>query len=228
MAGDSVPAGLWINIGSGPGNADGWIGVDGSWQALFAGRPRLARIASRLVRRPVGAWPAGIVRSNLRRRLPFDDESAAVVYSSHTLEHLHRNEAVRALNEMRRVLKRGGVCRVVVPDVHAIVRWYLEKASSAEPEGASDQLMSMMLLRPRSAETRVGLLAQYRRLTDFDSHKWMYDQAGLVRLFRDAGFGRPEPRSWLDSAIDERRLAHVEQRDRVADGAGVCVEAVRD
>ncbi|HEX7136488.1 MAG TPA: methyltransferase domain-containing protein [Vicinamibacterales bacterium] len=225
---NGLPAGLWINVGCGPSVADGWVGVDGSWQAIFAGRPRLAAVAGRVVRRSLGQWPAGIVKSDLRNPLPFADASAAVVYSSHTIEHLHRDEAVHAMMEMRRVLKAGGVCRVVVPDVQAIVRWYLEKANSPEPDAASDQLMSQMLLRPRAHASGGGLLGWYRRVTDFDNHKWMYDQAGLLRLFRDAGFRWPECRGPFESVIDRARLAEVERADRVVDGAGVCAEAIKD
>lgn len=228
MTGDALPSGLWINVGCGPAVADGWIGVDGSWQTVFGGRPRLAALAGRFVGRSLGEWPAGIVRSDLRRPLPFGDATAAVVYSSHTIEHLYRDEAVRALIEMRRVLKAGGICRVVVPDLRAIVGWYVEKATSPQSGGASDQLMSMMLVRPRAATRGGGVLGWYRRRTDFDGHKWMYDQAGLVRLFHDAGFARAECRGFLDSVISRTRLAHVERADRISNGAGVCVEAIRD
>jgi SAM-dependent methyltransferase len=215
---------LWINLGSGPVQTPGWVSLDGSLQALFSGRPRLAAIAGRLTGRPVGQWPAGIVRADLRRPLPFADASAAVIYSSHTLEHLHRDDAIRALCEARRVLRPGGICRVVVPDVGAIVGWYLEKAASADPEGASDQLMSMLLLRSPQPAGGVGPLAWYRRMTDYASHKWMYDAPGLVRLFRDAGFEAPRVCGHLESAIDVARLAEVERADRVVGGAGICVE----
>ncbi len=225
MSGASVPGGVWINLGSGPACADGWISVDGSWQAAFAGRPFVSRVVRRISGRQVGEWPVGIVRCDLRKRLPFGDASAAVVYSSHALEHLHRDEAVAVLREARRVLEPGGICRVVVPDVAAIVRWYLERAE-ADPEGASDQLLSMMMLRPRGADA-AGPLAVYRRLTDFDAHKWMYDGPGLVKLFRDAGFECASARGYLESTIDRERLAQVERADRVVDGAGVCVEGRR-
>lgn len=222
-----VDPGLWINLGSGPVQSPGWVSVDGSWQSLFARRPRLAAIAGRLTGTRVGQWPAGIVRSDLRSALPFADASAAVIYCSHTLEHLHRDDAVRALCEARRVLKPGGICRVVVPDVGAIVGWYLEKTASADPEGASDQLMAMLLLRSRQPAGGVGPLAWYRRMTDYDSHKWMYDAPGLLRLFRDAGFESPRVCGHLESAVDLARLAEVERADRVVGGAGVCVEGRR-
>jgi hypothetical protein len=37
----------------------------------------------------------------------------------------------------------------------------------------------------------------------------------------------PSVRGYLDSAMDASRLAQVERPDRLEDGAGVCVEAIR-
>lgn len=222
----AVSVGLWINVGSGPLRSDGWISLDGSWQAMLGDSPRLAALASWLTGRPTGDWPAGIVRHDLRKPLPFADGSAAVVYSSHTLEHLHRDDAVQVLRDAHRILQPGGVCRAIVPDLAALVQWYHERAAS-DPDGASEQLMSMMLMRSRSSPRSGTPLGLYRQLTNFDAHKWMYDAAGLQRLFRDAGFAEPRVRGYLDSAIEHGRLAQVERADRLEDGAGVCVEAIR-
>jgi len=90
---NGVPSGLWINLGSGPARCDGWISVDGSWQASLGGHPRIAAIAARLTGRRID-WPSEIVRRDLRKKLPFENATGAVVYSSHTLEHLHRDEEI--------------------------------------------------------------------------------------------------------------------------------------
>jgi predicted SAM-dependent methyltransferase len=46
-------------------------------------------------------------------------------YSSHVLEHLSRSDAPRFLSEIFRILKPGGIVRIVVPDLEGIVRGYL-------------------------------------------------------------------------------------------------------
>jgi predicted SAM-dependent methyltransferase len=59
---------------------------------------------------------------DLRNKLPFPDRSCRFVYSSHTIEHLFPDDAIRLLREIRRVLKSGATARIAVPSVeHALV-----------------------------------------------------------------------------------------------------------
>jgi SAM-dependent methyltransferase len=217
-----------VNAGSGPADPRPWINIDGSWQARLAGHPLIARAGSRLLGIDIGHWPRGVRYRDVRRGLGYPDGSLAVVYASHLLEHLYRDEALRFLEDAHRALMPGGVCRIVVPDVEQIVHWYL--AHQREPvetrrEPSSDLLMGLMLLRPKSAGRGAGPLRLARRLADLHEHKWMYDREGLTALFREAGFRCPAPRDFLDSTIPRTALEQVERRDRVADGAGVCVES---
>jgi len=78
---------------------------------------------------------------DLRRGLPLPDGSCDVVYSSHAIEHFDRDGARRFLGECRRVLKPGGIIRLVVPDLEGVVRAYLsclEAARRGDP-GAADR-----------------------------------------------------------------------------------------
>ena len=224
----AVPAGPMVNAGSGPADPRPWINIDGSWQARLAGHRWLARAGSRLLGIEVGHWPRGVRYRDVRRGLGYPDGSLAVIYASHMLEHLYRDEALRFLEGAHRALMPGGVCRIVVPDVEQIVHWYL--AHQREPletrhESSSDVLMGLMLLRPKRAGNGSGPLRFARRLADLHEHKWMYDREGLLALFREAGFCGPSPRAFLDSAIPRAALEQVEQRERVEGGAGVCVES---
>ena len=225
-----IPPGPWLNVGSGPSNAAAWINFDGSWQARVAGHRWLATLGRRALGVDVGHWPKGVRYRDIRRGLPYGHDSVAVVYASHVLEHLHRADTVRFLAHARQLLKRGGVCRVVVPDVHAIVNWYL--ANRDEPKAqktgsSSDLLMGMLMLRGPEAHSRNPFLDIVRRVADLHEHKWMYDQEGLQAVFEEAGFVGPEGRRYLESAIPGEPLAQVERPDRLCDGAGVCVEAMK-
>ena len=227
VAAAAAPPGPRLNVGSGPATADGWTSIDGSWQARLAGHRWLARAASRLFGIEIGHWPQGIAYRNIKRGLGYDDDSVAVVYASHLVEHLYREEALRFLRDVRRALVPGGVCRIVVPDVAAIVGWYL--ANQREPaeqrkQPSSDLLMGMMLLRPDRPRGR-GLVGLVRQWSDLHEHKWMYDQEGLLALVTEAGFADASPRGYLDSVVPREILAQVERADRLCDGAGVCVEA---
>ena len=67
----------------------------------------------------------GVIPCDLRQGLPFTDNSFDVVYHSHLLEHFSKAFAPVFLRDCFRVLKIGGIIRVVTPDLEQIVRVYL-------------------------------------------------------------------------------------------------------
>lgn len=222
---NAIPGGPWLNLGSGQTGAEGWVHLDGSWQTRLSRRPWLARLSARLTGKTAIVWSQRVTYWDAGRGIPYASASAAVVYASHLLEHLYRDQALLLLREASRVLRPNGVCRVVVPDLAAIVRWYLEhREQTPRPaETSSDLLNELLGLRTPSGPGR-GLLGLYRRWTDLDQHKWMYDEEGLAALFREAGFERPVARGYLESDIPRELLAGVEKKERIEGGAGVCVE----
>jgi SAM-dependent methyltransferase len=71
-------------------------------------------------------------RWDARIGLPFSDGTVEACYASHVLEHLSKVEASRLLAECRRVLRPGGVIRIVVPDLEGIARHYLRLLDAAD------------------------------------------------------------------------------------------------
>ena len=62
---------------------------------------------------------------DLRRPLPLPNDSFEAVYANHVLEHLTPAEGARFTAELHRVLKPGGTCRIVTPDLESACREYL-------------------------------------------------------------------------------------------------------
>ncbi len=78
----------------------------------------------------------GVQRVNLLAGFPFQDNFFDAVYSSHVLEHFTPNEALFLIKESIRVLKPGGILRIVVPDLEGSCREYLSilELSDSNPE----------------------------------------------------------------------------------------------
>jgi predicted SAM-dependent methyltransferase len=101
----------------------------------------------------------GVIRHDLRRGLPFPGDSFDAVYGSHVLEHLEPEAGAKLLRECRRVLKPQGIVRIVVPDLEAIARLYLEslaQASAGENHAAFRYDWAMLELYDQSVRTVSG------------------------------------------------------------------------
>lgn len=79
-----------------------------------------------------------VIEMDIRKGLAFEDNSFDVVYSSHVLEHMSKDKAEELVEEMVRVLKPGGILRLVVPDLEAIISNYTK--FKGQLENAHDSL----------------------------------------------------------------------------------------
>lgn len=68
---------------------------------------------------------SGVRQANLLAGFPYANQTFDVVYSSHVLEHFAKDQGQRILRECYRVLKPGGICRIVVPNLESSCREYL-------------------------------------------------------------------------------------------------------
>jgi len=203
-----------------------WVNVDGSWSAWLARKPAIKALVKRLKLIPASTaaleWPSNIVVHDLRKLLPFADASFDAVYSSHVVEHLYRSQAVAMLREAYRVLKPGGLCRNLVPDLRAMIEEYLGQrkimawASGVEDDPAR-QFNQRMFIMPETPPKQRFLYRLYSNSSNFHQHKQMYDADSLKRLMEEAGFVNCQPQPPLQSRIPTIEL--VEKIDRATDGA---------
>jgi hypothetical protein len=73
-----------LNLGCGLNAPEGWLNVDGSFQVLFARKPKIKSLLVNVGLYPRSqadiAWPANVLRLDLRRALPFEEKRFAAVY----------------------------------------------------------------------------------------------------------------------------------------------------
>ncbi|MDX2116499.1 MAG: class I SAM-dependent methyltransferase [Planctomycetota bacterium] len=221
---------------------DGWLNVDGSWAARLAKRPGLLKALQtlKLVPRREGdeGFKSSVFTHDLSKPLPFPEGTFTGVYASHTLEHMWLDEGGRVLRECLRVLKPGGVCRMVVPDLRHIILEYMGQFDFGKDDVYSqvtdevkrtvpraDILNMRLLLRDPTAPRGNLLLKGYRTMKDFHSHKWMYDAESLAYHMKRAGFVEVQERGLHESRIPG--IQDVERPERVRNGVGICVEGLK-
>lgn len=85
---------------------------------------------------------ASVTPWDVRAGFPMDANTLDAVYLSHVLEHFPEEEGGRLAAECHRVLKPGGILRVVVPDLEGICREYLHHVEEIRnaPPGHPDRL----------------------------------------------------------------------------------------
>jgi hypothetical protein len=98
-----------------------------------------------------------VQRCDARGGLPFPDASIDAVYHSHLLEHLDADSARAFLGECHRVLRPGGILRVVVPDLEGIAQAYLRELAVVNAGGDPTLYeWCRMELIDQAARTRSG------------------------------------------------------------------------
>ncbi len=180
-----------VNVGSALSVAPGWINIDGSLNALFAGAPAP-------VLRYVYKWSGSreyytredycrilrthrYIHHDVRYPLPFDDNSVDYVYSSHLLEHLFHKDALRLLNEIHRVLKPGGWARICVPDLaHAIALF---------ADGKTERALEFFFTTCGAGQ--------------FNRHQYMYDSGLLGSALRASGFAEVVRRGFQQGQVPD-------------------------
>jgi predicted SAM-dependent methyltransferase len=123
--------------------------------------------------------------------LPYSSNSFDGVYHSHVLEHLKTEQGRALLAECYRVLKPGGVLRVVVPDLERIAALYLQMHRAAwdgdETAKENYHWMKLELLDQLVRESSGGKMGQYIARHDRPNDEFVFSRLGdEVRRGRSA------------------------------------------
>jgi predicted SAM-dependent methyltransferase len=133
---------------------------------------------------------------DLRKGIPFPDESVSKIYSSHFFEHLTFSEGQNFLDECLRVLTKGGIFSICVPNARLYIEAYLN--SDLDTEKFFDY-------KPAYNNTTKIDYVNYTAYMD-GQHKYMFDQENLIYILESKGMRNVHLREF-DPSID------LEERD---------------
>jgi SAM-dependent methyltransferase len=211
-----------LNLGSGTktsGHA-AVVNVDWSTYLRLRSNPVLRRVAPMLLkgerRERFLSVPDNVVLHDLSKGIPAANGSVDAVYHSHLLEHLDRPVAEQFMAEVRRVLRPGGIQRIVVPDLERLCRQLLGHLAACDDEvGESarhDEYVAELLEQSvrRGAYGMSGTSGPMRLIEKLlvgdarrrgETHQWMYDWANLTALLERAEFESVEVCDYMTSRI---------------------------
>jgi predicted SAM-dependent methyltransferase len=167
-------------------------------------------------RRRFAAIGENVLVHDLSKGIPAESGTVDVVYHSHVLEHLDRDIVPVFLREVVRVLKPGGLHRIVVPDLEALCLAYLESNRKwrSTPGSAAEHDATVAAMYEQSVRKETEGARQQpplrRKLENLffgdarkrgETHQWMYDRVNLAHLLLESGLVNPQVLSFDVSSI---------------------------
>src|SRR5882724_5378895 len=174
-----------LNVGAGSGwQKPGWATTDHKRRALRGG----------------SAWS-----------IDYPDCSFDLLFSSHMLEHIPHFKIDAVISEFNRVMKPGGIVRLLCPDLEVIARAYIEKNSAGFDEllaedktirtdlGSGGMFMNFVV----SGGSDMLVLSRNGECIGGYAHIYAYDFDMLRILLQRHGFGDIRRRGFLESNCAE-------------------------
>lgn len=151
----------YLNIGCGNKFHEDWVNID------------------------IVSYNPNVIEHNILLGLPFETNQFDAVYHSQVLEHIPKESAHSFIAECFRVLKPGGILRVVVPDLENIVSEYQKYLNlciieSNENSEANYEWILLEMYDQTIRNHSGGLMAQYLQKTTITNEEYVLNRIGFV------------------------------------------------
>jgi len=165
-----------VNLGCGLHCSSGWLNIDGSLTSLLGTNMTLL---NKVIYKVAGSSAYysfndfnEVIKNkklywrDLTDKIPLTDNSIDIVFSSHFLEHLTKTKGEQFLNDIYRIMKPGGLVRILVPDLDLAIQKF--------NQGKINETLDLFFYTSEEA--------------DFSAHKYNYTFGSLKTKLEDIGF----------------------------------------
>jgi len=165
-----------VNLGCGLHCSSGWLNIDGSLTSLLGTNMTLL---NKVIYKVAGSSAYysfdhfnEVIKNkklywrDLTDKIPLTDNSIDIVFSSHFLEHLTKTKGEQFLNDIYRIMKPGGLMRILVPDLDIAIQKF--------NQGEINETLDLFFYTSEEA--------------DFSAHKYNYTFGSLKTKLEEIGF----------------------------------------
>ena len=153
-----------------------------------------------------------VIQCNLLKGFPFQDSFFDAVYSSHVLEHFSPQQAAFLLAESYRVLKPGGIIRIVVPDLEMTCREYVRIMDAYENDALARRQHQWILIELMDQMVRTtpsGQVPQFKKFVQDSQDEEL--KAYIVSRTQSASWEQSLPRT-LSAKIKNLSIGKIREK----------------
>ncbi len=181
-----------LHLGCGAKYMDGWINIDA--------------VADEFTFSPDCKVD---VKLDLSKPLGLKDESVDFYFHDNFFEHLTYEDGLNLLKEHYRTLKKGGVVRIIQPDLQELVEIY-------KRDGFNDLMINGKTYQEHYANytcLRNRAESLNYSMRQFGQHKYLYDYEAMKQRLIDAGFSENKIKRFKSGISDIKELAGLEGKN---------------
>jgi len=172
---------VYAQYGCGFTAPDGWRNFDASMTLRWERTPVLGRLFTKNALR----FPSAAECGDIVKGLPLKDGSCKGIFASHVLEHLALEDFHKALENTKRALMKGGIFRLVVPDLQWAAKEYLASVAAGDATANAIFFKETLLGAERRARNPFQF---FFRFFSNAAHLWMWDEPALKTNLARHGF----------------------------------------
>lgn len=163
----------YVQYGAGNQAVSGWTNFDASLTLRIQKVPLIGRL---LCSKLNCIFDDHVLYGDIVKGLPIKPESVDGLFCSHVLEHLSLADFSLALNNSFIYLKRGGVFRIIVPELeYYIYKYKMSLTSDNEDERARAAIEFCTGTCLGIKESRSTLSKRINDVFSNSGHRWMWD-----------------------------------------------------